>query len=61
MAFAVNAYSETPFSAEPSDIVIVPIGLSLSAQTGNFITQIIQKSYVIFNKCNTNISNQLLE
>jgi hypothetical protein len=39
MAFAVNAYSETPFSAEPSDIVIVPIGLSLSAQTGNFITQ----------------------
>jgi hypothetical protein len=39
MAFAVSAYSETPFSAEPSDVTVIPIGLSLSTQTGNFITQ----------------------
>jgi hypothetical protein len=39
MAFAVNAYSETPFSAEPSDVIAYPLGTNVSSQTGNFTTQ----------------------
>jgi hypothetical protein len=39
MAFAVNAYSETPFSAEPSDVIAYPLGTNVSSQTGNFATQ----------------------
>ena len=35
MAFAVNAYSETPFSAEPSDNTIVVSGLQITGATGS--------------------------
>jgi hypothetical protein len=39
MALGVSAYSETPFAADPSDVIAYPSGINLSAQTGNFVTQ----------------------
>jgi hypothetical protein len=35
MAFAVNAYSETPFSAEPSDSTVVVSGLQITSAEGS--------------------------
>jgi hypothetical protein len=39
MALGVSAYSETPFAADPADVIAYPSGINLSAQTGNFATQ----------------------
>jgi hypothetical protein len=39
MALGVSAYSETPFAADPADVIAYPSGINLSAQTGNFVTQ----------------------
>ena len=35
MAFAINAYSETPFSAEPSDNTVVVSGLQITSAEGS--------------------------
>ena len=39
MAFAINAYSETPFTSEPSDVIAYPLGTNVTSQIGNFTTQ----------------------
>jgi len=39
MALGVSAYTETPFGADPADVIAYPLGINLSAQIGNFTTQ----------------------
>ena len=39
MALGVSAYTETPFGADPADVIAYPSGINLSAQTRNFVTQ----------------------
>jgi len=38
MALGVTAYSEAPFSAEPSNVIAYPLGIELTAQENSIIT-----------------------
>jgi hypothetical protein len=38
MAFAITAYSEAPFSAEPSNVIVYPLGIQLTAQEDSVST-----------------------